>query len=225
MVCGIALAQNLKECVYLKNGSIIKGTILEQVPDGNIKIRTSDGSVFVYEFDQVEKITRDIACAPETNMNAGAPNVILSWVKHGQVMVTNGDQHILLRSDSGELGKYMPPIEYSNYLKGVHMRNTGIGLFAASLAASVLAPILLTGDTFGSIYTGAMFCCIATPIFVASIPLWCVGLSKEKNAVAMSNTYRPRYTVDFAPSVQQMNSAAITGHNDVALGATIAFRF
>lgn len=56
----ITIAQNnIRDIVYLKNGSIIKGTIIELVPNKDIKIQTSDGSIFVYEFDQVEKIEKD----------------------------------------------------------------------------------------------------------------------------------------------------------------------
>ena len=53
------LAQNLQEVVYLKNGSIIKGTIIEQVPNESLKIQTVDGSIFVYKISEVEKITKE----------------------------------------------------------------------------------------------------------------------------------------------------------------------
>lgn len=61
--CLAASAQNLQEVVYLKNGSIIRGVIIEQVPNKSIKIQTADGSVFVYRMDEVEKITKE---APKT---------------------------------------------------------------------------------------------------------------------------------------------------------------
>lgn len=53
-------AQNYREAVYLKNGSIIKGVIIEQVPDASLKIQTSDGSLFVYKMSEVEKITKEV---------------------------------------------------------------------------------------------------------------------------------------------------------------------
>jgi hypothetical protein len=56
----VATAQTeLTESVYLKNGSIIKGTIVEQIPNTSIKIKTKDGSLFVYTFDEIEKITKE----------------------------------------------------------------------------------------------------------------------------------------------------------------------
>lgn len=49
----------LQEVVYLKNGSIIRGTIIEQVPNRTLKIETADGSVFVYPMREVQKITKE----------------------------------------------------------------------------------------------------------------------------------------------------------------------
>ena len=50
---------NLEDVVYLKNGSIIHGTIVEQVPNQSIKIKTKDGNIFSYKLDEVEKITKE----------------------------------------------------------------------------------------------------------------------------------------------------------------------
>lgn len=52
-------AQNYQEVVYLKNGSIIRGIIFEQVPNKSLKIQTRDGNVFVYQMTEVEKITKE----------------------------------------------------------------------------------------------------------------------------------------------------------------------
>jgi len=49
----------LEEKVYLKNGSIIRGNVIEQIPNKTLKIQTADGSIFVYEMEQVEKITKE----------------------------------------------------------------------------------------------------------------------------------------------------------------------
>ena len=47
------------EVVYLKNGSIIKGVIIEQVPNVSLKIKTSDGSLIICQMSDVEKITKE----------------------------------------------------------------------------------------------------------------------------------------------------------------------
>jgi hypothetical protein len=47
------------DVVYLKNGSIIRGEIIEQIPDKSIKLQTADGNIFVYNFSDIEKITKE----------------------------------------------------------------------------------------------------------------------------------------------------------------------
>lgn len=53
------IAQSYTEVVYLKNGSIIRGIVIEQVPNKSLKIKTADGSIFAYAMDEVEKITKE----------------------------------------------------------------------------------------------------------------------------------------------------------------------
>src|SRR5690606_12866942 len=50
---------NYQDVVYLKNGSIIRGVIIEQVPNKSIKIETADRSVFVHTMDEIEKLTKE----------------------------------------------------------------------------------------------------------------------------------------------------------------------
>lgn len=52
-------AQSYEEVVYLHNGSIIHGIIIEQVPNKSVKIQTRDGNVFVYNMADIEKITKE----------------------------------------------------------------------------------------------------------------------------------------------------------------------
>jgi len=51
--------QEYKEVVYLKNGSVIKGIIIEQIPDVSIKIQTKDGNIFVYKMEEIDRITKE----------------------------------------------------------------------------------------------------------------------------------------------------------------------
>lgn len=60
LVTTVVFAQsNYQDVAYLKNGSIIRGIIIEQVPDKSIKIETADKSVFVYQIDKIEKFTKE----------------------------------------------------------------------------------------------------------------------------------------------------------------------
>ncbi len=55
-----AFAQNYQEVVYLKNGSVIKGVITEEIPNQSVTIKTSDGSVIICKMEDVSKITKEV---------------------------------------------------------------------------------------------------------------------------------------------------------------------
>jgi hypothetical protein len=66
--------QNYQDVVYLKNGSIIHGTILEQVIGKSIKIETADGNIFVYIYDEIDKITKEPIKDNPIKLSNGSPS-------------------------------------------------------------------------------------------------------------------------------------------------------
>ena len=64
----VCSAQNLEEVIYLKNGSVIRGVITEQIPGVSLKISTKDGNIFAYQMDDVEKITKEAAFKNNNNI-------------------------------------------------------------------------------------------------------------------------------------------------------------
>lgn len=54
-----SIAQKMEDVVYLKNGSIIHGTVIEQVPGKSIKIQNTIGDVYFFDIADVEKITKE----------------------------------------------------------------------------------------------------------------------------------------------------------------------
>lgn len=59
VICATTCMVMAQDVVYLKNGSIIKGAVVEMIPDQTIKIQTADGSIFVYQMNEVDRIQRD----------------------------------------------------------------------------------------------------------------------------------------------------------------------
>lgn len=55
----LSYGQSLQDVVYPKNGSIIRGIIVEQVPNQSLKIQTKDKNIFVFNFTEIEKITKE----------------------------------------------------------------------------------------------------------------------------------------------------------------------
>lgn len=82
-------AQDLRDVLYLRNGSIIKGTIVEVIPDSVVRIRTADGSLFVFTMAEVEKAVKEEITAtpvyPQTMEKVGHParTVIAPLVGYG----------------------------------------------------------------------------------------------------------------------------------------------
>lgn len=53
-------AQNgMQDVIYLKDGSIYKGMIIETVPNVSYKIKSRDGNVFAVKVEDIEKITKE----------------------------------------------------------------------------------------------------------------------------------------------------------------------
>ena len=95
----IAFAQtSLQDVVYLKNGSIIRGDIVEMISGETVKIMTTDGSVFVYPFADVEKFSKEEAIASKIpnnvyNVEKKSPWIsgLLSLCVPGLGQVYNGE--------------------------------------------------------------------------------------------------------------------------------------
>ena len=65
VIASVAYTQiNYQDVVYLKNGSIIRGFIIEQVPKKSIKIETYSGNIFVYQMEEIEKLTKEKEAVP-----------------------------------------------------------------------------------------------------------------------------------------------------------------
>jgi hypothetical protein len=47
------------DVVYLKNGSILKGYLLEVKPDESVKLQTLDENIFVFRVEEIEKIVKE----------------------------------------------------------------------------------------------------------------------------------------------------------------------
>jgi sRNA-binding regulator protein Hfq len=52
--------QTDEDVVYLKNGSVVRGVIIEQIPNISLKVQTREGNIFVYKMDEVEKISKEL---------------------------------------------------------------------------------------------------------------------------------------------------------------------
>lgn len=71
MMPTLGMAQQRVDVLHLKNGSVIRGVVIEEIPNVSVKIRTSDGSEFVYAWDLIEKIVTEEAALRREAQRAG----------------------------------------------------------------------------------------------------------------------------------------------------------
>lgn len=60
LLSSFASAQKFEDVVYLKNGSIIRGQIIENIPDQYVKIQVAGGSIWVFQKDDILRISHEI---------------------------------------------------------------------------------------------------------------------------------------------------------------------
>jgi hypothetical protein len=58
-VTALFAQKNLEDVLYLKNGSIIRGSITEWVPDSTLKIEIAGGSLFVFKANEIRLIAKE----------------------------------------------------------------------------------------------------------------------------------------------------------------------
>lgn len=87
-----AFEEQFQNVVYLKNGSVINCVILEQSPNEYIKIKTIDGSIFVFKIDEVDKITNvSHINDPITQSNKSSTKDLSLSVLVGGISIPIGD--------------------------------------------------------------------------------------------------------------------------------------
>ena len=72
------LAQELEDVVYLKNGGIVRGTVIfEQLPDKSLKIARFDGRVFRYKMNEIDKMSKETVIGTRSVAKKKNPMVAL----------------------------------------------------------------------------------------------------------------------------------------------------
>ncbi len=51
--------KKMEDVVYLRNGAVIRGIIIEQVPDKTLEIKSNDNNYFIFDYNEIQKITKE----------------------------------------------------------------------------------------------------------------------------------------------------------------------
>ncbi len=129
-----------QDVVYLRNGSMIRGSVLEQEIGKSIKVQTQDGSIYVYSMGEVERIAKDKAQVQtqayvrQRNANAGTNDYASLQERHrGLDFNVDLGYHISTNGGSGSfftqlgLGKRFTPTFYWGLGAGVVLPVSGGG--------------------------------------------------------------------------------------------------
>lgn len=54
-----SFADEYEDVVYLRNGSVIHGVIIEQISCINVKIETETGDLWVFSYNEIDKVTKE----------------------------------------------------------------------------------------------------------------------------------------------------------------------
>ena len=82
-----AFAQQMEDVVHLKNGGLVRGTIIEQIPGESLKIKTREGNVFVYTMDEIAKMSKEPVMEMGRHIGAKKKN---PWIAGGLSLLIPG---------------------------------------------------------------------------------------------------------------------------------------
>lgn len=137
-----AMAQKNVETVYLKNGGIVKGDIIEQVPGQSLKIKTKDGNVFVYQMDEVERITKE-----EKSVSSASGHKGLDFsVNAGYDIATKGGSGDIVTEL--ELGKRFSKNIYWGFGAGANFSTTSGGGIVVPITTNIKTFFPLESSSF-----------------------------------------------------------------------------
>lgn len=108
MFLSSAVGEQMEDVIYLKNGSVIRGIIVEQYPDKHIKIQTREGNLFVYETHQIDRIMKEPRSVRIGGRSRKSPGVALALSLGGGLIVDGVGQFY-----NGDLGKGFSYVAWS----------------------------------------------------------------------------------------------------------------
>ena len=221
LLCIVTSISAQSDVLYLKNGSKIKGSVLEMDPTNGVKIQTSDGSLFVYSMSDVDRVSKE-------DPNQTAFDKLNTY---GQIERRRGNYYWK------ETGNYLTKQEYATILddelldtfESAHRQfNTGrtfwgigLGCLAITCISCVAAVNEDTQQAFDEDMAIAQLFAYGADL---GICLGCIfrGIGKGrlnwvKNTYNSGRSYSS--TVNFAPSLM------MTAQRDMGVGASVVLTF
>ncbi len=236
-----AAAQQYTECVYLKNGSVIKGVIEEQIPNESLKIRTADGSLFVYQMVEVDKITKEAVQAPAMASSQTAPvGNRPSWAPAGAKLKASHFNDLYLDGQKltvDEARDLLGPEYYGTFRSAYRQIKTGRTFLTVGLVGLGFAAVsLVVAATSENEYDAADFSSLAVSCGVIADVGICLGCifkgvgNGRRNWVI--NSYNEKYlgtgqyaSLRLEPAVFRCQTGTMGDAGNWGVGAALRVRF
>lgn len=224
----IVNAQSI-DVIYLKNGSIIMGDVIEMNPTENIKIKTADGSLFVYSMADVEKMEKQEKQETENVSDSSSSNSLplFSQDSYSHMIEKKGRELYWVRGGLvpyNQLKELLGDDMYRTYLDGQkHVKvgnsclDVGIGFALAAVAVFISASSEDSGDKF---VLGEILCVPADIFIGIGCTLRGIGNGQLR---WVQNTYNSMSKQTASISIKP--SLMLSHQNDIALGATFSLNF
>jgi hypothetical protein len=144
-ISSLSFAQEVMgDVVYLKNGGIVRGTIIEHILNKSIKIETEGRNVFVFTYDEIAKMIKEDL--PAIRLNKGSK-------ASGQIAYTSiientfglGVGDISMAYDIAENNDYSIGFRTINGCSFNEHVSVGLGLGIEKYGSLALIPITLDG--------------------------------------------------------------------------------
>lgn len=214
-LCVMASFAKSNNLLYLKNGSIIKCNIVEMNPDENIKVQTSDGSLFVFDMFQVEKIEQLLDLEQTQHSKTDSR---LIYKKKSYLTFDNGIQipNVELLTILGDKLYKTYRSAHSQVNKGNNCLFIGLGLTGLTIVTASLSvdfPNLIPISVLSAIGADALICvgCVFRGIGNGRLR----AVAHNYNSLPVSNTG----TLSLQPSM------LLSPQKDLAFGATMKLNF
>lgn len=225
-----ATSTQAQSVLYLKNGSAIKGEIIELNPEENVKIQTRDGSIFVYSVEDVDHVEKE----QHTEQYYSLVDQYGEIYRHkGQLYLADGNLELSNPNTPNVLDPTLSRI-YKSAQKQYKNGNTFLYIGCGSLGMSIINIILnasLSNYAYDYDYDTYAFFASMSLLFAlgadAGICLGCVFKSIGKHRLEyIKNKYNSgTHNLSGNSPTLNISPAMLTAQHNIGLGASVVLNF
>lgn len=225
-----ATSAQAQSVLYLKNGSAIKGEIIELNPEENVKIQTRDGSIFVYSVEDVDHVEKE----QHTEQYYSLVDQYGEIYRHkGQLYLADGNLELSNPNTPNVLDPTLSRI-YKSAQKQYKNGNTFLYIGCGSLGMSIINIILNASlsnyaydydyDTYAFFASMSLFFALGAD---AGICLGCVFKSIGKHRMEyIKNKYNSgTHNLSASTPTLRFAPAMLTAQHNIGLGASVVLNF